>query len=485
MNAQDLLALLPIIYIASVSVLLMLVIAVKRDYNLAWSIAMGGLLLSLATIPVAWNRVPTLVTHLIIIDDYALFFTTVLFITSGFVLVFCHDYFKHRTGENEELFLLILFALLGAITLVSSYHFASFFIGLETLSVSLFALIAYPINQRRSLEAAIKYFILSGISSAFLLFGMALIYAELGTLSFTEIRQLLTDFSTQPYSFVGMIMLIIALGFKLSLAPFHMWTADVYEGAPAPITAFVATVSKAAVFAVFLRFFVTTGFFKFETLYPILCTLAFATILAGNLLALLQTNIKRILAYSSIAHLGYLLVAFATSFYIQLHLVIEAVMFYLLIYIITTLGSFGIVTALSSSNREAEMLEDYTGLFWSRPWMAAIFTVMLLSLAGIPLTAGFIAKFYVFTTGVHGQLWPLLFLVVIGSGIGLFYYLRIVLQMTKQPSERIGINVDEIQEHSSSEHIALSVLMLLVLWFGLFPGALIDLLATIAGGMVS
>jgi NADH-quinone oxidoreductase subunit N len=483
MKALDLLALLPIIYLAAISVLLMLVIAIKRDYKLAWWIATSGLMLTLTAVPVAWQQVPTMVTQLIVIDDYALFFTTLLLITGGFVLVFSYDYFKDRPGENEELFLLILFALLGAITLVSSYHFASFFIGLETLSVSLFALIAYPINQRRSLEAAIKYFILSGVSSAFLLFGMALIYAELGTLSFAELPQLFTSFGNQPYSFVGIIMLITALGFKLSLVPFHMWTADVYQGAPAPITAFVATVSKAAVFAVMLRYFVSAKIFNFEQLYAVISTLAFATILAGNLLALLQTNVKRILAYSSIAHLGYLLVAFAASFYIELQLVIETAMFYLLAYIITTLGSFGIVSALSTSNSEAEMLEDYTGLFWSRPWIAAIFTVMLLSLAGIPLTAGFIGKFYVFSTGVYGQLWPLLFMVVIGSGIGLFYYLRIVLQMSKQIPEKNRLLADRLQAPSTSAHFALSILMLLVLWLGIFPDTLIDPLVSIAASI--
>ena len=479
MNVTDLISLLPMISISSVSVILMLVIAVKRNYRLAWLTAMGGLLLSLAAVPIAWRTVPSLVTPLILIDEYALFFTTLLIITTGFVLVFCYDYFKQRAGENEELFLLLLLALLGGVTLVSSNHFASFFIGLETLSVSLFALIAYPRKQTRALEAAIKYFILSGVSSAFLLFGMALIYAELGTFSFDETRQLLTDFNHQPYSFIGLIMLIVALGFKLSLVPFHMWTSDVFEGAPAPIAAFVATVSKGAIFALLLRFFVSTEFFKFEALFSILCVIAVLTILVGNLLALQQTNIKRILAYSSIAHFGYLLVAFAASFIIDVPLVIEAVMFYLLAYIIATLGCFGIVTALSSTAREADMLDDYSGLFWSRPWMATMLTVMVLSLAGIPLTAGFIGKFYVFTAGVHGQLWLLLLMVVIGSGIGLFYYLRIVLQMSRQVSAETA-NHNESPTVSTADNIALSILTALIFWFGLFPGSFIDWIASIS-----
>lgn len=204
-----------------------------------------------------------------------------------------------------------LIALLGAITLVSSNHFASFFIGLETLSVSIFALIAYPSQQRRSLEAAFKYLLLSGVSSAFLLFGMALIYAETGALAFSAMSPLLNSGGQLSYSLIGIIMILIAMGFKLSLAPFHMWTPDVYQGAPLPATAFVASVSKGAILALWLRLFMTLELYNSEILLAITSFLAIATMMTGNLLALLQNNIKRMLAYSSIAHLGYILVIFA------------------------------------------------------------------------------------------------------------------------------------------------------------------------------
>ena len=479
MSLTDLLALLPIIAIATVGVVLMMVIAFKRDYELAWRSALIGLLVSLLTVPVALDSAPVRVTELIIIDRYSLFFTTLLFMAGGFVLVFCHDYFKGREGENEELFLLILFALLGAVVLVCSYHFASFFIGLEILSVSMYALIAYPINQRRSLEAAIKYLVLSGVSSAFLLFGMALIYADIGTFVFDRIGQLLTISAEHPYSVIGMIMIVIGLAFKLSLAPFHLWTSDVYEGAPAPVTAFVATVSKGAIFAVMLRFFITAEFYRFEVLYSIVVILAIVTIIAGNLLALLQNNVKRILAYSSIAHFGYLLVIFAASFVLTPEFVVESTIFYLLIYIITTLGSFGVVSVLSTVNREAETLNDYSGLFWSQPWLATMFTVMLMSLAGIPLTAGFIAKFYVFATGVHGELWVLLSMVVVGSAVGLFYYLRIIMQMTRQ-STPATVNKNENSALTMADNAALSILTGLLIWFGVVPSGIMQLIAVIS-----
>lgn len=481
MNAQGLIGLLPIIVIAAASVALMLVISVRRDYCLVWRVAMAGLLASILVVPIAWQVAPLQITPLIIIDQFALFFTTLLFIAGGFVLVFCYEYFNRREGENEELFMLVLTALLGGVVLVSSNHFASLFIGLETLSVSLFALIAYPVKEKRCLEAAIKYLVLSSVSSAFLLFGMALIYAEIGTLSFGDAGISLTTSASQPYSFIGIIMLIIAMGFKLSLVPFHMWTSDVYEGAPVPMTAFVATVSKGAIFAVLLRLFAETNAFSYDGLYPIFCLIAIVTILGGNLLALLQTNIKRLLAYSSIAHLGYLLIAFAAGMFIGVELVVESVIYYLIAYIITTLGAFGIVATLSPAGKEAERMEDYTGLFWRHPWFATVFTVMLLSLAGIPLTAGFIGKFYIFAAGVDSQLWLLLFVLILGSGIGLFYYLRIILQMAKQPTA----SPDGIQvlQPPMVEGVALSLLLVLIFWLGIRPNALMELISGISQGL--
>ncbi len=480
MKALDFIGLLPIIAVASVSVAVMVAISFRRNYDFVWQIAVTGLILSMVTIIIAWSIVPLQITPLILIDKYALFFTLLLFASGVLVLLFCYEYFKVRGGQNEELFLLVLTALLGSVVLVSSNHFASLFIGLETLSVSLFALIAYPTKDSRALEAAIKYLILSAVSSAFLLFGMALIYFETGSLSFSSIGAFQTTIAEQPYSFTGIIMLFIGLAFKLSLVPFHMWTSDVYEGAPAPITAFVATVSKGAIFAVLLRYFVQANAFHFDTLFPALALVAIATILAGNLLALLQTNIKRILAYSSIAHLGYLLVAFAAGLFVGVELVIESIIFYLIAYILTTLGAFGVLTALSPSDSEADTIEDYTGLFWTNPWIAAFFTVMLLSLAGIPLTAGFIAKFYVFTAGVDSDLWGLLFVVIAGSGIGLFYYLRIVIEMAKQPSHSTS-NTKTVYP-ATINGISLSVLTVLIFWFGVRPSALIEMITGISQG---
>ena len=338
---------------------------------------------------------PRQVTPLFVIDGYALFYMGLIFAASIAVLLLSYGYLAARSEPPEEFYLLVLLATLGAIALVASDHFASFFLGLEMLSISLLGLIAYPRNHERPIEAGIKYLILAGVSSALLLFGMALVYARLGTLEFARIAALLsTTGGTSPdlYWLTGLALIFTGIGFKLSVVPFHMWAPDVYKGAPAPVAAFVAVVSKGAMFALLLRYFTTAHAYGFGPVPMMIQIVAIASILVGNLLALLQNNVKRILAYSSIAHLGYLLVALLAGGALQ----VEAVTYYLVAYVVMTLGAFGIITVLSASSAAAEVeeLDDYRGLIWLRPWLGGIFAVMLLSLAGIPLTMGFIGKFY-------------------------------------------------------------------------------------------
>jgi len=478
MSVVELLALLPIIVIAAAAVVVMLVIALRRDERLAAALAVIGVVLTIAALPVSLQMAPTQATPLLVIDHFALFFMGLLLAAGLAVILFCYGYFSKREGQNEELYLLLLTTLLGAIVLVASSHFATFFLGLETLSVSLFALIAYPFKNKMSLEAGLKYLILSGVSSAFLLFGIALIYGEVGTLFFQQIGALLRNSGGGDLAvLIGIIMIIGAMGFKLSLVPFHLWTPDVYQGAPAPISALIATVSKGAVFAVLLRYFVASHAYDFDALFVLISAIALLSILIGNLLALLQNNVKRILAYSSIAHMGYLLVAFVALNRIGSQLTVETISFYLTAYLVTTLGAFGIVAVLSSAETEADALEDYRGLFWRRPWLAGCFTAMLLSLAGIPLTAGFIGKFYLFVAGVDGGLWLLLLVLIMGSGIGLYYYLRIVFQMVKAPAGQ------EEQTDGAMPWpggVALSVLTVLLLWLGVLPGGFMALVQGMA-----
>ena len=331
----------------------------------------------------------------------------------------------------EEYYLLLVLAATGAAGLAASVHFASFFLSLELLSVSLYALVAYQRTDPLGIEAGVKYLILAGASAAVLLFGLALVYADLGTLEFVRLTAAAVGHACGPLTLAGLGLILVGIGFKLSLAPFHLWAPDVYQGAPAPITAFVATVSKGAVFALLLRLFASFDVQESDALVIVFTLLAMVSMFVGNWLALMQTNVKRLLAYSSIAHMGYLLVAFLASG----PWAAAAVMFYLAAYFITTLGAFGVVSVLSTRDREATALEDYQGLAWRRPWVAGVFALMLLSLAGIPLTAGFVGKFYILAAGIRSTLWLLVVTLVINSAIGLYYYLRVLITLFRPPVE--------------------------------------------------
>ncbi len=473
MSMNPFFALAPFVVIAGTAVAVMLGIALKRNFGPAFAMAACGIIASLLTLRMPWRDSPIQAGLLIWLDDYALFYMALLLSAGLAVLGLCYDYFKDREGQHEELPLLLLTALLGALVLVGSSHFASFFIGLELLSISLFALIGYPLNQARSLEAALKYLILSGVSSAFLLMGMALIYAQCGELYFSGIGRYIAgqqDINVTVLS--GTLLIVAGLAFKLSLAPFHLWTPDVYEGAPAPITAFIATVSKSAVFVLLLRYFISSGSYSYAPLLNVFSVIAGLSIVGGNLLALLQNNVKRLLAYSSIAHMGYLLVALIAGGSI----VVETFAFYLPAYCMTTIGAFGVVSVLSTAQTEADDMACYRGLFWRRPWLAATFTLMLLSLAGIPLTVGFIGKFYILTGASGSRLWGLLLAVIIGSGLGLYYYLRIVVAMSMHGETTATVKPFGRDRASTA---ILAVLTLLVLWLGVYPSLLVSVIHSI------
>src|SRR5690606_14220558 len=404
-TAEHFVALLPIIVLGAAAIVVMLLVAFVPSRPLATAATVAGLGAAIVSLPIAASVVPLEVTPLVDINGPALLYTSWLLLCTLAVVGLAAGYLEARAELPGELYVLLLTAALGAAVLAASSHFASLFLGFELLSVSLFALLAYSREHKPGLEAGAKYLVLSGVSSAFLLFGIALLYAELGTLEFARIEEAIGAEGGGFYVAAGLGFVVAGVAFKLSLVPFHLWTPDVYQGAPAPITAFLATVSKGAVFVVLLRYFLGAGAFESAPLLLALSLLAGASMLLGNILALLQQNVKRILAYSSIAHLGYLLVAFIAGGDVA----VESASYYLAAYFASTIGAFGIVAVLSSAtDQEAEMLADYRGLFWRRPWLAGVFSLMLLSLAGIPLTMGFVAKFYVVAASVEASLWVLL-----------------------------------------------------------------------------
>lgn len=472
MTAADTLALLPLILIAATAVIVMLGIACKRSHVLAAALTLIGLVGAFISIAAAVPLAPRQVTSLLLIDRYALFYIGLIIFSAAAVAVFSYQYFENHSCHREELYLLLLLATLGCAVLVASSHLAAFLLGLEILSVSLYAMVAYLKEGERALEAGIKYLILASASAAFLLFGMALIYAEAGTMEFSRIREVSANGSGFPVLLAGIVLTVTGIGFKLGVVPFHLWTPDVYEGAPAPVAAFVATTSKSAMVALLLRYFYLSGAIGYRPVFLVFSTIAIASMCAGNLLALQQTNVKRILAYSSIAHFGYILVAFLAGGTMAM----EAVSFYLVAYTVTILAAFGIVSVLSDSQRDADDLDDYRGLFWRRPVIASAFTAALFSLAGIPATMGFVGKFYVLSAGAAAAAWPLILILVVTSVAGLFYYLRVVVALYSAPPE-----------HSSGQEVpwfgafTLSVLAILLIWFGVYPTPLLHVIrATVA-----
>lgn len=473
---QHLIALLPLLVTSLTAVVVMLAIAAKRNHTVTFILSVVGLNLALLSLIPALEVAPLQVTPLLLIDKFACYYMALVLAASLACITLIHAYLggdsgKGYPGNREELYLLVLLSAAGGLVLVSAQHLASLFIGLELLSVPTYGMIAYAFFNKRSLEAGIKYMVLSAAGSAFLLFGMALLYAESGNLAFADIGASLMRESSQLVQ-IGIGMMLIGLAFKLSLVPFHLWTPDVYEGAPAPVAAFLATASKVAVFAVLLRLYQISPAMSGGWLSELLTLIAIASILVGNLLALLQNNLKRLLGYSSIAHFGYLLVALVAS----KGLAVEAVGVYLATYVLTSLGAFGVITLMSTpySGRDADALYEYRGLFWRRPYLTAVLTVMMLSLAGIPLTAGFIGKFYVIAAGVEAQLWWLLGAMVLGSAIGVFYYLRVMVTLfMREPNlHRHDAPFDWGQRAGG---IMLLVVALLAFFLGVYPQPLLEL----------
>ena len=471
LNLVSLLPLMPVFIVSMTCILVMLLISIKRHHTLSATVTVVGLNAALAWIIFYFmNGTPASVMGLFMVDGFALFYMTLILVAGLACCTLSHAYIHDYQDNKEELYILLLIAIAGALLLVSAQNMSSFFIGLELLSVPTYGLLAYTHERNKSLEAGIKYMVLSATASASILMGMAFLYAYSGTLDFHKLGEVLITTLHEPLAVAGVGLILVGLAFKLSLAPFHRWTPDVYQGAPAPIATFLATVSKVAVLGLTIRFLFSSGVLAMEGVRVILTIIAVLSVIIGNLLAVRQSNLKRLLGYSSIAHLGYILIALVAAGMSSL----PTINIYIVAYVLTTIGAFGAVALMSSpyDGDEAESLADYRGLFWRRPVLTAVLTVMMLSLAGIPLTAGFIAKFFVILSAVTGAAWLLLAVVILGSAIGLYYYLRVLVVLYMTPPEKKGLDA---QGNWGMQAGGVMVLLtsLLVLVLGVYPAPLI------------
>ena len=477
MSAADILSLLPMVILAGGILLTLILIALRRSHLLIFTAAEIIILAAIVAALLHLNQEPQIIGDIIVVDRFGLYYQILLLSATLVISIFSYISLERLFPDKrkEEYYVLLILATLGSSMMVISTHFISFFVSIEVLTISLYTLISYYRERDKAIEAGLKYLVLAAMSSAFLLFGMALIYAVSGQMSFHALFAVATNYSgsSNVMLIAGAGLMIVGIGFKLALVPFHMWAPDVYEGASSPVSAFVATVSKGGVVALLLRFFTMTDLYRYQNVMLAFTVIALLSMLAGNLLALQQRNVKRLLAYSSIAHLGYLLVAFIAG----KGMGVQAATFYITIYMLTILGAFGVVTILSKTDSEADGTEYYKGLFWRRPLLAALFTLFLLSLAGIPLTAGFIGKYFLLTAGLGNGQWLLAFVLVASSVIGLFYYLRLIVTMISQDEDyQKGLSPGI---PSKGGLLTLMVLGILVLGLGLSPGWLIDLVRTL------
>lgn len=454
----------PVLVMSGTAVLLMLIIAFVRSHALTLLLSLGAAVVALIALSQPGAKLPVMVTELLVIDNGTQFYWSMILLSVLVCFAISFDYIKSASSFREEWYLLLLVAATGGMVLAASSHMASLFIGLELMSVPLYGLAAFALKNKPSLESGIKYLVLSATASAFLLFGMALVYAEVGSLMMIHWAEALSPAS--PLVMLGCAMMLIGLGFKLSWVPFHTWTPDVYQGAPMPVTAFLATASKVAVVATLVRLFEVLPVWKEPGFVMLLALIAGASILIGNLLAISQTSLKRLLAYSSIAHFGYLMVA--------LTLVGEhgsrSVWVYLVTYVIASLSAFAALSSLSriGDDSNGDSLDALRGLYQRNPVLAVALALSLLSMAGIPLTAGFIGKFALFASGVASAQWVLLILVVAGSAIGIFYYLRAVSVLFQRTAATTAI-----VPVPALNSILIAALTFLTLLIGIWPGLII------------
>jgi NADH-quinone oxidoreductase subunit N len=484
MSIDSLVSILPLLVLSTTIIIVLLISAFLKKHALTFTGTLSGLALALGVLTFLPQR--GAVITLLVIDSYSVFYIGLILISALIVVILSYPYLcaRQRTPIQmsegvprehlHEYYLLLLLATLGSAVIVASSHFATFFLGLEILSISLYALISYRRENSRGIEAGIKYLILAGASSAFMLFGMALIYASLGTMEFMLFRAALDKHLENNLLIqIGSVMIFVGIGFKLAVVPFHMWAPDIYEGAPVPITAFIATVSKGAVFALLLRYFRTNTLYPNNVLYWMFMLVGVGSMFVGNFLALKQDNIKRLLAYSSITHLGYLLIALL----VEGKSGANAATFYLVSYLITIMIAFGAITLVSGPKQDAEKLQNYQGLFWQRPFLALILSTSVLSLAGIPLTAGFIGKFYLVSAGISSALWFLVAILLLNSAISLYYYLRVIVVMfTSASISPGGGELLELRNLVPTGAAVLVLMSLLLVWLGIYPSPMLHLI---------
>ena len=477
----DLYLIAPEIVITAFGFLVLLVdvfLPKKENKGYLGAISLIGILLAGVLTVTQMGSVKSGFEGMFVSDGFALFFKVTFLIIAFLTVLISIGYTKREGMAFGEYYALILFSTLGMMLMAAGTHLITIFLGLETMSISIYILAGMMRENRRSVEAALKYFLLGAFATGFLLYGIALIYGATGSLYLKDVAAYIAakNLLRSPMLLMSLVFLTIGFGFKIASVPFHMWTPDVYEGAPTSITAFMATGVKAAAFSALIRvFFSALPAFRPDWT-SIMWLIAVATMTVGNIIAISQTNIKRMLAYSSIAHAGYILVAFVAGN----ELGTSGILFYLMAYAFMNIGAFTCVILLGKKGEENTLINDYAGIGFKYPLLAASMTIFLLSMAGIPPLGGFMAKLYVFSAAVKAKFYWLAILGVLNSAISVYYYLRVTVLMYFRESER---EITGLQ-FSPASVFALVVAVIGTLYMGIFPANVLSLAQRSIAGLM-
>jgi NADH-quinone oxidoreductase subunit N len=438
----------------------------KSDLAGVGVLGLAGALLSSALM---WGGPATTFQQMVALDDFTLFFNAIVCVTTALTLMLSVGYVRRQGIESGEYYILVLFAAIGMMLMAAALDLLVVFLGLELMSLALYVLAGLFRTRSAGNEAAMKYFLLGAFASSFLLYGIALLYGATGTTNLTRLAQSLSGATpeTRLLMLLGLALLLVGFGFKTSAVPFHQWAPDVYEGAPTAVAGLIATGSKAAAFAALLRVLVAMEALRADWGLAV-WLIAVATMTVGNVVALAQSNLKRMLAYSSVAHVGYMLVGVAAG----PALGIPAVLYYLLVYSLATIGAFGVILLLERGDAEAVDLAGYAGLASRHPVLALVLTVCLLSLIGLPPTAGFVGKFYLFRAAIRvGGPWlvALAVIAVLNSVLAAYYYLRLIVYMYMRDPEGERLRV----ALTPAAGLALALAVWGTLHLGLLPGTVL------------
>jgi NADH-quinone oxidoreductase subunit N len=429
--------------------------------------ALAGMIGALLATLAQWGTGGRAFRDMIVLDDYALFFNVIICYSGALIVLLSMDYLRRRGSDSAEYYALVLFATAGMMLLAAAGDLVVIFLALELMSLSLYVLAGLFKRELASGEASMKYFLLGAFASSFLLYGVALLYGAAGTTNLDQIASAMASRPRDPLFVIGLGLVLVGFGFKISSVPFHMWVPDVYQGAPTSVTALIATGSKAGAFAALIRVLTVVPRGVAADWTALLWVVAAVTMTVGNVVAIAQSNLKRMLAYSSIAHVGYMLVGLVAGGAVGT----SAVLFYLLTYAFTTAGAFGVITLCERARGEAVQVGDYAGLARRHPLLAAALGLFLLSLIGIPPLAGFVGKFYVFGAAVRaGYVW-LAVIGVLNSAVAAYYYLRVIVYMYMREPEGAATTFAP----SFAGSLALAIALLGIVLLGVVPAPFVDL----------